>query len=207
MAEHVYTYENPCSEKDLARICAMLDRGGVMAYPSDVSWGFACNAGQVRAIERIRKIRFDHPKDQPFSILCASLSMASNYVNIDNSTFRIVQRALPGPYTFLLERNRSVARQLKDKRRVIGLRIPARPLLTELITRYGSALVTSSVPAKSDGSPYKFGYEIMEVYGHALDMVIDLGEELSGLETTIVDLTEHPPTIVREGAGDTTLFL
>lgn len=207
MANHIYTYDDPCSERDLERICSTLSAGGVIAYPSDVNWGFACDASHVKAIERIRRIKINRDKEQPFSILCADLSMASDYVNIDNATFRILQKALPGPFTFLLERNRSVARQLKDKRRVIGLRIPESVLVCELIKKYGSALVTSSVPERSDGSPYKFGYEVMETFGHALDIVVDLGDEVEGTETSIIDLTTQPPELIRQGAGDPSAFL
>lgn len=206
MAEHMYTYKDPSSQRDLDQIAYILDRGGIMAYPTDLNWAFACNAADTKAIDRIWLLKPHKAKEQPFSLVCKDISMAASLCNIDNAAYPFLKKALPGPYTILLERNRSLPRQLKDKRKVIGIRIPKSSFVHDLIERLGYPLATTSIPATDDGLPFKFGYEVLETYGHALDLVVDLGEEMPGTETTIVDLTEGAPVLIRLGDGDPAIF-
>ena len=136
--------------------------------------------------------------------------MASDVGTIDNTAYRFIKKAWPGAYTLLLPSTRSLPKQIKDKRRVVGVRVPDSRLLQALITALGRPLATTSVPSippnDEAGFPPKFGYEVMEVYGHALDLVLDLGAELPGLESTVVDFTEATPQVVREGVGDPKIF-
>jgi tRNA threonylcarbamoyl adenosine modification protein (Sua5/YciO/YrdC/YwlC family) len=133
--------------------------------------------------------------------------MAAEYVNIDNSAYRMLKKAWPGPYTVLLTATRNFPRQLKDKRRVVGIRIPESPLLLAVVDKLGRPLATTSVPAPKDGEPMHFGYQVFEEHGHALDLLLDLGQELAGQESTIGDLTSGVPELIRAGAGDAGLFL
>jgi tRNA threonylcarbamoyl adenosine modification protein (Sua5/YciO/YrdC/YwlC family) len=209
MARHVYTYINPTSERDLDAACKVLEDNGVIAYPTDVNWAFACDAANVKALDRIRLLKPMHPKERPFSLVCWSISMASEVVNIDNAAYRYLKRALPGPYTVILERFRSLPRQIKDKRRTVGLRIPDSPLILELVKKYGKPLATTSVPPvrgiEGEEAP-KFGYQVFEVFGHGIDLVLDLGDEVPGGESTIVDMTAGEPVLVRLGLGDPKIF-
>ncbi len=209
MADHIYTYENPTSEKDLGRALRVLENDGIIAYPTDVNWAIGCDCVRAKALDRIHALKPSHPRDRPFSLICSSISMAAEYAAIDGSAYRLLKKAWPGPYTILLTANKNFPRQLKDKRRVVGLRIPACPLVLALVAKLGRPLATTSIPPIKEGdfevNPH-FGYQVFEAFGHALDLVLDLGDERPGLESTIVDLTSGAPEIVRRGIGDPSLF-
>jgi tRNA threonylcarbamoyl adenosine modification protein (Sua5/YciO/YrdC/YwlC family) len=208
MAKHVYTYINPPSERDLDEACAVLADGGLLAYPTDVNWAIGCDAANSKALDRIRLLKPGHPKEQPFSLICASISMAAKIANIEGSDYRVLKQTLPGPFTFLLQRNRSLPRQIKDKRRTVGIRVPASPLVLALVEKFGRPLATTSLPRQIVGAEHhaatvvKFGYELDDKFGHALDLILDLGTEIESLETTVIDMTEGGPIVVRQGVGE-----
>ncbi len=206
MAEHLFTYINPTSERDLRRACQILEHDGVLAYPMDVNWAFGCDASSVKALDRIRRLKPTHPKERPFSLICSDISMAASVGNIDNHHYRVLKKCWPGPYTVILKRHRNLARQIKDKRAVVGIRIPESPLLRDLVAMLGRPLATASAPPLPSGSPVHMGYELMDEFGHGIDMLLDLGEELPGLESTVVDYSEDEPLVVRVGVGDPSLF-
>jgi len=206
LADHLYTYDNPPSERDLARICHVLADGGVIAYPTDHNWAFGCDAADVRAIDRIRMLKPAHPKDRPFALLCADISMAAQVGHIDSDAYSLLKKAWPGPYTVLITAHKTLARQIKDKRKTVGIRVPNTPLVLAIVARYGKPLASTSVPVLRGGSLAKHGYEVFEEFGHGLDLVVDLGAELDGQESTMVDLTDGTPRLVRLGIGDPKLF-
>jgi tRNA threonylcarbamoyl adenosine modification protein (Sua5/YciO/YrdC/YwlC family) len=217
LGEHLFTYDNPPAERDVRRTVAILEKDGVIAYPTDLNWAFGCDAASPKAIDRIYRLKPSHPKDRPFSLICSSISQAAEYVNIGNAEYRILKKAWPGPYTVLLTATRSFPRQLKDKRRVVGIRIPDCNLIRAIVDALGRPLATTSVPPireagedeeTGDEIPIypRFGYEVEEIYGHAVDLILDLGSEHPGIESTVVDMTEGYPQIVRVGAGDPKLF-
>ena len=206
MSAHLYTYDNPPSERDLARAERVLREDGVLAYPNDLNWAFGCDAASSKALDQIHMLKPTRSKDLPFSLLCSSISMAAEYATIDNTAYRLLRKAWPGPFTVLLNATKAFPRQLKDKRRVVGIRIPASTLLQTLVERLGGPLATTSVPL-IDGKPAAFGYEVFDAFGHGLDLLLDLGNELPGLESTIVDLTETGVAkLIRQGAGDASIF-
>ncbi len=205
LVEHLYTYIDPPSERDLGRAVRILAAGGVIAYPTDVNWAFGCDAADVRALDRIKMLKPGHPKEQPFSLICSSISMATQVANIDHSAYRFLKKAWPGPYTVLLTRSRSLPRQIKDKRPIVGVRIPDSPLVLALVDYYGKPLATTSVPVVH-GEVLRAGYQVAEQFGHGLDLVLDLGQEMVGAESTIIDLSSGAPLLVRLGDGDPVLF-
>lgn len=210
MAEHLYTYDDPPSERHLNRTVALLERGGRIAYPTDTNWAIGCDASQPKALEQLFRLKPDRPKDQPFSLVCADIAMVAEYAIVDQPAYRAMRKALPGPYTILLLRSRNLPRQLKDKRKVVGVRIPRCPLLLALVERLGRPLATTSCPPLSEGPPPEeptMGYQVVEAFGHALDLVLDLGDELQPQPSTIIDYTEGVAHVVRQGAGDPTPFL
>jgi tRNA threonylcarbamoyl adenosine modification protein (Sua5/YciO/YrdC/YwlC family) len=214
MSQHLYTYDDPPADRDVQRAVQALAGAGVLAYPTDLNWAFGCDAASSKALDRIHLLKPTHPKDRPFSLICSSISMAAEYVVIDNAAYRLLRKAWPGPYTVLLTATRQFPRQLKDKRRVVGIRIPKCPLLLAVVERLGRPLATTSVPPApsavaelgEEAPAPRFGYEVFEAYGHAVDLVLDLGNELPALESTIVDLTSGVPEVVRRGAGDPAPF-
>ena len=206
MADHLYTFDDPPSERHLDLACRMLEKDGVIAYQADFNWAFGCDASNPRAVDRIRMLKPSHPKDQPFSLLCSSISMAADYANIDNTAYRLLKKAWPGPYTVILQRNRTLARQIKDKRKTVGIRLPVSLMLNALIARFSKPLASTTVPGVDQFTPIKFGYEVMERFGHGIDLILDLGNEVAGTESSVVDLSDGAPVLVRRGEGDLSFF-
>lgn len=209
LASHLYTWINPVRESHILQICQVLEADGVIALPMDVAWAFVCDAASSKALERIHKLKPEHPKTRPFSLVCSSISMASRICAIDDHAYRLLKKALPGPYTVILERHATLPRQIKDKRREVGLRIPDEPLIASIIDNLNRPLAASTIPISQgefgDGLP-SFGSQVMDIWGHALDLVVDLGEESPRQETTIIDLTSGQPHVLRLGAGDPGVF-
>lgn len=207
MAKLLYTFINPTSKRHIAEACRILADDGVIAYPTDVNWAFGCDAASVKAIDRIHRLKPMHPMEQPFSLMCDTLTMVSSVGIIENFSYRLLKKVLPGPYTFLLRRAKNLPRQIHDKRKIVGVRVPNSPLLLDLIAAYGKPIATSSVPISSggggiaEGQPFKYGHEIEGVYGHGIDLILDLGEEVTSLETTIIDVSDGAVVVVRKGEG------
>jgi len=202
MGEHLYTYDDPPNERHLDQIVAVLERDGVVAIPTGTSWAFAASPLSKKAAKRMRRLKPDHPADRPFSLMCADIAMAATFTWIDGQAYRRLKRLWPGPYTVLLKGNRDLPRVLKTKRAVVGVRIPEEPLACFLIERLGGPLMVSTVPERDDGTRFRMGFEVNETFGHALDLVVDLGEELPGSETTVLRMIDGPVEVVREGVGD-----
>lgn len=207
MSEHIYTYSDPPSERDIEKAISILEKDGVIACPIGDNWAFCCDGSSPKALDRIRLLKPHHPKEQPFSLLVSSISMASDMGVVDHLAYRTLKKAWPGPYTVLFRRARSLARQIKDKRLVVGLRVPKCPMISHLIEVYGKPLATTSVPLLKELPDTTLGYEVYEKYGHAIDLLLDLGEGLPCLESTIIDMSgEDGPELVRAGVGDPSLF-
>lgn len=206
MSEHLYTFDNPPSARDLDKACKVLENGGVIITPTGLNWAFCCDAANPKALEKVRRLKPSHPKDRPFSLICYDMAMASNIGNIDHHLYRYLKKAWPGPFTIIVKRNRSLPRQIKDKRQVVGIRIPECPMLLSLIQNFGKPLAVSTLPPEEDGTILRMGYEIFDRYGHAINLLLDLGGELSGLESTIIDFSEGHPVLVRMGEGDPSVF-
>ena len=188
--------------RQLERIAEMLQKDGVIAYPTDTLFGLGCLASRKKAVERILSIKGRDAK-KPMSILCADFEMLCRYTrHLDTPTFRILKHMFPGPYTALLAASREVPRALQSKGKahpVVGLRIPDHPFCLELSKLLGEPIITTSCNLSSLPT-MNSSWEIEEELGHALDMVIDCGQPL-GIGSTIIDLTGEEPLLVREGAG------
>lgn len=206
MGTHLFTYSNPVPARHLDNICRTLTDGGVVAYPTDVNWALGCDAGSTKAVERMRRIKRLHPRAQPFSLICSSMSMVAKVANLNNRAYKVLKKLLPGPYTIILRSNRTLAKQIKDNRLNVGVRIPNSQLLQAITDNFGKPLATTSMLG-ADDEPLKFGFEIQQKYGHALDTVIDLGDEIEPNETTIIDFTTDHPLVLRKGVGEVDVFL
>ncbi len=213
MTQHLYTYVRPVRPRDIQSICDCLNNDGVIAMPLDVAWSFICRADSPKALNKIQRLKPMRPKEQPFSLLCSSISMGANLANIDNLVYPWLKKALPGEFTVLLERRASLPKLIHDKRRIVGLRVPKCELAIEVVAAMNAPLAASTIPSKGNAQTkelmseqIKFGWQVADLYGHEVDIVVDLGEESRATETTIIDMTSGTPQLVRKGAGDPGLF-
>jgi tRNA threonylcarbamoyl adenosine modification protein (Sua5/YciO/YrdC/YwlC family) len=178
----------------------VIRRGGVVAYPTDSCYALGCHIGDKDALERIRRIR-QADRHHHFTLMCRDLSEIGRYARVDTWQFRLLKAVTPGPYTFLLPATRETPRRLQhDKRRTIGIRVPAHAVPRLLLTELDEPIMTSTLLLPGDDTPLTNGAEIHERLGRELDMVLDGG--YCGTEpTTVVDLAVRPAVIVRVGKG------
>lgn len=202
MGEHLYTYDNPPNKRHLQQIGEVLQRNGVIAISTGTSWAFCVDPASKKAITRLTQLKPGHPTNVPFSLLCRDISMATQVTVIDGGAFRVLNRVWPGPFTVLLASHQKLPRLLRTKRSVVGVRIPDEPLAMAIVDQFGGPLLVSSVPRTAAGSLPTMGYEVYEAFGNRIDLVVDLGAELPGVETTVIDMVHGTPEVIREGAGD-----
>ena len=184
--------------RQLERIREVLEQDGIIGYPTDTLYGLGCMISRKRAVDRIHALKGRDPK-KPLSILCADMEMLCRYSRyLDTPTFRLLKQILPGPYTVVLPASREVPRYLQNKQ-TVGLRIPDNPFCRALTGLLGEPILTTSYRTTPD-SPLNTAWEIEEELGHALDLVVDCGQP-EGVPSTVLDLTEAEPKLLREGAG------
>ena len=201
MGEHLYSFINPPNTKHLERICSVLENHGVIAVPMATNWAFCCKANSKKAIARIRKLKPNHPEKRPFSLVCSDLNMVSQYAQVGSNSYRVLRKILPGAYTVILKSSSNLTKQLNDKRRAVGVRIPEEQIIIDIITAFGEPILATSVPLDDSGQVIQMGYQVHETHGHGVDLVVDLGEELPGTETTILDMSDGEITLIRQGSG------
>ncbi|MFN3235553.1 MAG: L-threonylcarbamoyladenylate synthase [Pseudomonadales bacterium] len=183
----------------------IIRQGGVIAYPTDSAYALGCHIGDKRALEKICAIRRLDSKHN-FTLICRDLSDLGVYAKVNNSAYRLIKAATPGPYTFILQATREVPRRLvHPKRKTIGLRVPANNICIDLLDQLGEPMMTTTLILPGDQYPLTDPGEIREMLEHQVDLIIDGG--FGGLEsTTVVNLEEQIPEIVREGCGDLAVF-
>lgn len=196
--------DNP-DPKRLRQIVEVLDKGGIIIYPTDTVYSIGCDINNHKAFERLAKLKGYKPAKAQFSIICHDLSHLSTYCKpLNNSIYKMMKRSLPGAYTFILDSSSQVPRIFKTKKRTIGIRIPDNNIARAIVKELGRPLIVSSV--KDDEVEYMTDPElIQEKYGHLVELVIDGG--IGQFEkSTVVDCTGHQPEIIREGLGDLELI-
>lgn len=191
--------ENP-NERHIERIVSVLRDGGVIIYPTDGVYAYGCSLHSPKAVERLKAITGKDKKE--FSIMCSDLSNISDYAKIDNADFRILKRNLPGPFTFVMKASSKVPDKVLAKRKTLGIRVADNPITQAIVGALGNPLVTSSVKNKNQYEEYTTDPELIEErWGNVVDIVVDGGP--GGLvPTTLVDLTDNEPEILREGGGE-----
>ena len=196
--------DNP--QRRLLRIVAdSLRAGGVIVYPTDTSYALACHLGDKQAVERIRRLRKLNDKHQ-FTLVCRNLSEVADYAKLGNAGYRLLKRFTPGPYTFVLNATREVPRRLMHpKRKTIGLRIPDSRILDVLLEELAEPIMSTTLVLAGDSHPLNDPDIIMERLQKLVEIVVDGG--VAGIDvTTLVDLTDDKPVILRQGLGDTSDF-
>ncbi len=180
-----------------------LRNGGIICYPTDTVYGLGASIKNKRAIEQISRIK-RMANRKLLSFICKDLKDISCYAHVSNQAYKIMRRCLPGPYTFILPATSETPKRLSQKRRTVGIRIPDNILCRLLVDQLGTPILSTSVPAGPD-EILNDPYEIERRIGDNLDLILN-GGILVSKPSTIVDLTNHEPVIIREGAGDTTLI-
>lgn len=197
--------ENP-QARLVNQAVAIIRGGGLVVYPTDSGYALGCHIGDKAAQERIRRIRRLDDKHN-FTLVCRDLSEIATYARVDNADYRAMRNATPGPYTFILRATGEVPRRLQNpKRKTIGIRIPDNRITMALLEALGEPLMSSTLIPPGGTLPMTDPEVIREEMGAHVDVIIDGG--FSGLEpTTVVDLTEDVPKVVRTGQGDPEPFL
>jgi len=179
--------------------------GGVVVYPTDSAYALGCHIGDKNALDRIRRIR-KLDAQHNFTLVCRDLSEIASYAKVDNAVYRLLRHTTPGPYTFILQATSEVPKRLMHpKRKTVGLRVPDHPIAMALLADLGEPLMSVTLIMPGDEYPLIDPYDIRQVLEHEVDLVIDGG--YCGMEaTTIVDLADEVPTILRAGKGDAAPF-
>ena len=177
--------------------------GGVIDYPTDSCYALGCHIGDKAAAERLRRIR-QVDETHHFTLVCRDLSDIANFAKVDNTQYRLLKTATPGAYTFLLEASREVPRRLAHpKRRTIGLRVPENVIAHALLAELGEPLLSTTLLLPDVDEPLNDAGEIRERLEHLVELVIDGGS--CGIEpTSVIDMTQGEPEVVRVGAGSLT---
>ena len=182
------------------RVVEILKQGGVIAYPTDTTYGIGCDIFNKKGVKQIYQIKQRDPR-KPFSFICADLSDAANYCQVSNFAFKTMKRNLPGPFTFVLEATRLVPDLLTTRQKTVGIRIPDNPIALSIVRELGHPLVTTSANVSGD-EPLHDPEEIDQHLGRMLDAVID-GGILLGEPSTVISLIDDRIEILRQGSGDT----
>ncbi len=197
--------ENP-NEREIDKVVRVLKKGGLIIYPTDTVYGIGCDITNTKAMEKVAKIKNVKLDKANFSFICYDLSNLSDYVKqIDTPTYKILKRALPGPFTFVLPSNNKLPKAFKNKK-TIGIRIPDNNIIRELVNKLGNPIVSTSIYDEDDLLEYTTDPELIyEKWGNRVDVVIDGGYG-SNIPSTIVDLSERKIVVLREGKGDVTIL-
>ncbi|MBF6056869.1 L-threonylcarbamoyladenylate synthase [Thiomicrorhabdus heinhorstiae] len=192
--------DNP-QDRLLDQVSVILEKGGVIAYPTESGYALGCLFDNKQGADRIRVIRRLDERHE-LTLMCKDLSNLSEYAKVGNTQFRFLKSHLPGPYTFLLPASREVPKRMQSpKRKTIGLRVSPNTVTNALLSRFDRPLLSASLILPGEDYPMTEAWEIQETLSHALDAVLDGG--FCGFEpTTIIDFTEDEPVLVRQGQGE-----
>jgi tRNA threonylcarbamoyl adenosine modification protein (Sua5/YciO/YrdC/YwlC family) len=185
----------------LRQAAQIVERGGVVAIPTDSSYAFACHLDDKTAAERLRWLRAVDARHH-LTLLCRDLSELASYARVDNRQYRLLKLATPGPFTFILEATREVPRRVSHpSRRTIGLRVPDHRVTGALLDALGQPLLATTLIAPGDSEPMNDAALIRERFQQSVDAIVDAGA-CPMQPTTVIDLGSEPPVVVRVGRGD-----
>jgi len=187
--------------RTVRKAAELLSAGGIVIYPTDTVYGLGCSVEHKEAIERIHLIKRQR-KDKPFSFVCSDLKHISEYARVSNAAFKIMKHLIPGPYTFILPaaRMKHLPKILESKRRTVGIRVPASLVTLALVRELGHPILSTSV-TDDEGKILNDPKRIAEKYLNLVDVIID-GGVLVSEPSTVLDLTDERPKVIRRGAGD-----
>jgi tRNA threonylcarbamoyl adenosine modification protein (Sua5/YciO/YrdC/YwlC family) len=196
--------DNP-QARVIKQVVGIVRDGGLIAYPTDSCFALGCALGNKEGMERIREIRHLDER-HPFTIMCRDFTQLGQFVQINNSLFRSLKAATPGPYTFILPATKEVPRRLlHPKKKTVGVRIPHHVVAQALLAELGDPLLSSTLTLPGETEPMTQGWDIKDQLDHAVDAVIDSGD-CGVVPTTVIDFSDGEAEIVRRGAGDPSRF-
>ncbi|ATZ94462.1 MULTISPECIES: L-threonylcarbamoyladenylate synthase [Dickeya] len=206
MSQFFYIHPQNPQPRLINQTVEILHKSGVIVYPTDSGYALGCMLEDKAAMERICRIR-DLDQNHNFTLMCRDLSELSSYAYVDNAAFRLIKNNTPGNYTFILKATKEVPRRLmNEKRKTIGMRVPSNPIALELLAALNEPLMSTTLMLPGNDFAESDPEEIQEQLGKRVDLVIH-GGFLGQQPTTVIDLTESVPVVVREGTGDVTPFL
>ena len=185
----------------ISQAVEIIKRGGVVVFPTDTAYAIGCHIGDKDSLDRIRRIR-ELDEKHLFTLLCRDLSELGTYAKVNNIAFRQLRAHTPGAFTFILEATKEVPRRLQNgKRKKIGVRVPNNPILLDLLGELGEPMVSSTLLMPGEEFPMNEPWEMREILEHHVDLIIDGG--YAGIdETTVIDLSDEVPQLIRQGMGD-----
>lgn len=206
MAEFIKLYNENPNEKDISRVVEVLHRGGLIIYPTDTVYGLGCDITNTKALEKIARIKGVKLEKANFSFVCSDLKNLSDYVKqIDTSTFKLLKRTLPGPYTFIMQGNNNLPKDFK-KKKTVGIRVPDNLIARTIVEKLGNPIVSTSIYDEDDVIEYTTDPElIFEKWQNKVDLVIDGGYG-DNVASTVIDLSGDIPKVLREGKGDISII-
>lgn len=202
--ETIKIWNERASDGQLRDIAARLGDGQLAIIPTDTTYAIVTDALDPKAVERLCRLKGINPEKTNLSIICDSISMASDYARIDNASFRLMRDCCPGPYTFIFRAAQSLPRAFRS-RKTVGIRIPDNAFDTALVAELGHPLITTSIEFDDEDHAVSPGL-IAESYEGRVDFMVE-AEEGSTELSTIIDCTGHEPEIVRQGKGDLLHYL
>ncbi len=199
--------ENP-NEKAIEQIVAILKKGGLIIYPTDTVYGLGCDITNHKAIEKICRIRGIKPEKANFSFICSDLRHISDYIKpIDTTVFRLLKKALPGPFTFIFNASSNVPKLLSTNKKTVGIRVPDNNIARQIVAALGNPIISTSIKDEDEVIEYSTDPELIhEKYEDIVDLVIDGGFG-DNEASTVIDCTGGDFEIIREGKGKITDFL
>ncbi len=206
MSQFFQIHQTHPQHRLVVRAVDIVRKGGVIVYPTDTTYAIGCQIGDKdaqRRIEQIRQLESGHL----FTLLCRDLSDLATYAKVENQAFRLLKSHIPGPYTFIFKASKEVPRRLQHKKRkTIGLRVPDHPVVQAILEELQAPLLTTTLQLPGEEDAECDPYDIRHRLEHQVDLVVDGGYGVLG-QTTIVDLTEEAPVVIREGLGTVEHFV
>lgn len=204
MSQFFYIHPDNPQPRLINQAVEILKKGGVIIYPTDSGYALGCGVGEKQAMDRIVNIR-RLPENHNFTLICSDLSELSTYALVNNQAYRLIKNNVPNPYTFILPATKDVPRRLLTKRKTIGIRVPDNPIALALIATLGEPILSCSLMLPNEEITQSDPDEIRDRLEHQVDLIIH-GGYLGQSPTTVIDLTQDNPEILRIGSGDPTPF-
>lgn len=181
----------------ISQVVDLLRKGGVIAYPTDTMYGIGCDIFNQKAVKRVHQIKKRH-KQKPFSFMCSSLKNISEYGHVSNTAYRLMKKNLPGPYTFVLPGTKLVPKIMLTRQKTVGIRVPDTPICLTMLNELDHPILTTSATDNDQGKQVIDAFDVSDIFGNRVDLIIDGGEVYPD-PSTVISLLTAKPEIIREG--------